>query len=92
MINLDIVLSSDGRYKEKPRRKQDIPELNDRDALTALLEQEKTIACVASFLNCSVSLVYRAMKELHIPTARAYAPTHLEHKLNLKKPGAEEKK
>ena len=63
-----------------------------KETLEALLRQEKTPEKTAAYLNCSKRLVYRAMKELHIPTARAYAPVHLEHKLNLKKTEDKRKK
>ena len=85
-------LKSVPRCKEKCRRMQDIPELTCKETLEALLRLEKTPEKTAAYLNCSKRLVYRAMKELHIPTARAYAPVHLEHKLNLKKTEDERKK
>ena len=85
-------LKSVPRCKEKRRHMQDIPELTCKETLEALLRQEKTPEKIAAQLNCSTRLVYRAMKKLHIPTARAYAPEHLEHKLNLKKNEDERKK
>ena len=85
-------LKSVPRCKEKRRHMQDIPELTCKETLEALLRQEKTPEKTAAYLNCSKRLVYRAMKELHIPTARAYAPVHLEHKLNLKKTEDKRKK
>ena len=86
------LLKSVPRCKEKCRRMQDIPELTCKETVEALLRLEKTPEKTAAYLNCSIRLVYRAMKELHIPTARAYAPEHLEHKLNLKKIEGERKK
>ena len=86
------LLKSVPRCKEKRRHMQDIPELTCKETLETLLRQEKTPEETAAYLNCSIRLVYRAMNELHIPTARAYAPEHLEHKLNLKKNEDERKK
>ena len=77
---------------QKRRHNQGITELTCKETLAALLKQEKTPEKIAERLNCSTRLVYRAMKKLHIPTARAYAPEHLEHKLNLKKTEDERKK
>lgn len=91
-IAREKLLKSVPRCKEKCRHMQDIPELTCKETLEALLRLEKTPEKTAAYLNCSIRLVYRAMKELHIPTARAYAPEHLEHKLNLKKNEDERKK
>ena len=77
---------------QKRRHSQGRTELTCKETLEALLRQEKTPEKTAAYLNCSKRLVYRAMKKLHIPTARAYAPEHLEHKLNLKKTEDERKK
>ena len=77
---------------QKRRHNQRRTELTCKATLEALLKQEKTPEKIAERLNCSARLVYRAMKKLHIPTARAYAPEHLEHKLNLKKTEDERKK
>lgn len=70
---------------QKRRHSQSRTELTCKATLEALLKQEKTPEKIAEHLNCSARLVYRAMKKLHIPTARAYVPVHLERKLNLKK-------
>ena len=86
------LLKSIPRCKEKGKPAQRRPELTCKETLERLLRQEKTPEKIAAQLNCSTRLVYRAMKKLHIPTARAYAPEHLEHKLNLKKNGDERKK
>ena len=77
---------------QKRRHNQGITELTCKETLAALLRQEKTPEKIAERLNCSTRLVYRAMKKLHIPTARAYVPEHLEHNLNLKKNEDERKK
>ena len=77
---------------QKRRHSQGRSELTCKETLEALLKQEKTPEKIAERLNYSARLVYRAMKKLHIPTARAYAPEHLEHKLNLKKTEDERKK
>lgn len=80
------------RYAEKCRRWKDIEELANKKALETLLKQGKTPKAVAEYLNCSLNQVYAAMKAHNIPTARAYAPALLEHKLRLAKPKEQQKK
>ena len=80
------------RYAEKCRRWKDIEELANKKALETLLKQGKTPKTVAEYLNCSLNQVYAAMKAHNIPTARAYAPALLEHKLRLAKPKEQQKK
>ena len=80
------------RYAEKCRRWKDIGELANKKALETLLKQGKTPKAVAEYLNCSLNQVYAAMKAHNIPTARAYAPALLEHKLRLTNPRQQQKK
>ena len=80
------------RYAEKCRRWKDIEELANKKALETLLKQGKTPKTVAEYLNCSLNQVYAAMKAHNIPTARAYAPALLEHKLRLTNPRQHQKK
>ena len=80
------------RYAEKCRRWKDIEELANKKALETLLKQGKTPKTVAEYLNCSLNQVYAAMKAHNIPTARAYAPALLEHKLRLANPKEQQKK
>lgn len=70
---------------------EDIPELTSKESLERILRQEKTPVKTAAYLDCSKELIYRAMKKLQIPTARAYAPEHLEEKLHLKNMEEEKK-
>ena len=73
------------RGKKRCRRMEDIPELTSKESLERILRQEKTPVKTAAYLDCSKELIYRAMKKMQIPTARAYAPEPLEEKLHLKK-------
>ena len=79
------------RYPTKCKRWTDIEELRYKGSLTELLRQGKTLETVANYLNCSMRQLYRAMEAHNIPTARAYAPALLEHKLNLNNPKRKQK-
>lgn len=62
---------------------KDIPELNDRDKLSALIEHLHTPLCIARHLGCSRESVKHAMKHHGLHTIKYHIGDDMKKRLRL---------